>query len=132
MSLTRGAVLGDQPADRHARKCVEQGQHSLPNCAADVFESTVESFRTSRRELFGKSGARRSTAASKRNSSTTVRHFSGPPAMPTALAPAIFASCPTSEPTGPLRPRQRLSRPALACRSVETRISGEPRHAEHA
>src|SRR6266851_2314535 len=50
----------------------------------------------------GKSAARWSTAASKRSSSFTKAHFCGPPAMPTALAPASCASCPTSDPTGPL------------------------------
>ena len=49
-----------------------------------------------------KSGARWSTAASNPNSSTSARHFSGPPAIPTARAPLIFAICPTAEPTGPV------------------------------
>src|SRR5882724_10951089 len=50
----------------------------------------------------GKSAARWSTAASKRSSSFTKAHFCGPLAIPTALAPASWASCPTSDPTGPL------------------------------
>src|SRR5215831_8542349 len=41
-------------------------------------------------------------AASKRSSSFTYEHFFGPPAIPTALAPAILASWPASDPTGPL------------------------------
>src|SRR5260370_28560990 len=40
-------------------------------------------------------------AASKPSSSFTQAHLRGPPAMPTALAPAILASCPTNDPTGP-------------------------------
>src|ERR1700737_2338165 len=39
--------------------------------------------------------------ASNPNSSTTTRHFSGPPAMPTTLAPAILAICPASDPVAP-------------------------------
>jgi predicted oxidoreductase len=49
-----------------------------------------------------KSGARWSTAASKPNSSSRARHFSGPPAMPTARAPLSLATWPTTEPTGPV------------------------------
>jgi len=39
--------------------------------------------------------------ASKPKSSTTARHFSGPPAMPTTRAPAIRAICPATEPVAP-------------------------------
>ncbi len=39
--------------------------------------------------------------SSKPSSSFTYLHFSGPPAMPTARAPLIFAICPTTEPTAP-------------------------------
>jgi hypothetical protein len=46
--------LGDQAAYRHARKLVEQGQHSLPNGAADIFEINVDPIRTGSCELFGK------------------------------------------------------------------------------
>src|SRR6266542_454933 len=79
-SLAGGAILRDQPAYGHAREGIEQGQHRLPNGAADIFEIDVDAFRADRGKLFRKV----------------------PPAIPTALAPAILASCPTSEPTGPL------------------------------
>ena len=48
-----------------------------------------------------KSCARWLSAASK-PSSRTCATLSAPPAMPTARAPRIFASCPTVAPTGPL------------------------------
>src|SRR6516225_2324601 len=51
---TRGVILSDQAADRHARKIVEQGQHSLPNGAADIFEINIDPIRTGSCELFGK------------------------------------------------------------------------------
>src|SRR6516164_360365 len=47
-------VLGDQTAHRHARKSVEQRQHSLPNGAADVFEIDIDPIRTGSLEFFGK------------------------------------------------------------------------------
>ena len=46
--------MSDQAAYRHARKLVEQGQHSLPNGAADVFEINIDPIRTGSCELFGK------------------------------------------------------------------------------
>ena len=39
--------------------------------------------------------------ASKPKSSTTARHFSGPPAMPTTRAPAILAIWPAIDPVAP-------------------------------
>jgi hypothetical protein len=42
-----------------------------------------------------------------------IGHFSPPPAMPTALAPAILASWPTSEPTGPLAAATTVVSPGL-------------------
>jgi hypothetical protein len=53
-SGTRGVILGDQPAHRHAGKRVEQRQHSLPNGAADVFEINIDPIRAGSCELFGK------------------------------------------------------------------------------
>ena len=55
-SGTRGIILGDQPAYRHARKVIEQGQHSLPDGAADVLEINIDSLRTGGCELFVKIG----------------------------------------------------------------------------
>ena len=53
--------------------------------------------------------------------------------MPTALAPAILASCPTSEPTGPLAAATTTVSPGLGLpMSVEPGIGGKARHAEHA
>src|SRR5262245_42938789 len=56
-SGTRGVVLGDQPAHWDARKRIEQGQHGLPNGAADVFEIDIDAVRTGSLELFGKVGS---------------------------------------------------------------------------
>src|SRR6202167_2891911 len=39
--------------------------------------------------------------ASNPKSSTTARHFCGPPAMPTTRAPAILAICPATDPVAP-------------------------------
>ncbi len=47
------------------------------------------------------SEALRSTQASKPSSSTTCRHFSAPPAIPTARAPRAFTIWPAIEPTAP-------------------------------
>src|SRR5258707_11763291 len=48
------ALYWAKPAHRHARKRVEQEQHSLPNGAADVFEINIDPIRTGSYELFGK------------------------------------------------------------------------------
>src|SRR5271155_4365908 len=73
-----------------------------------------------------------SMAASKRNSSLMYRHFSAPPAMPTARAPAILASCPTSAPTGPLAAATTTVSPAFGLPiTYSPEIGGEARHAEH-
>src|SRR5262249_58825123 len=53
-SWTGCVVLGDQPAHRHARKCVEQGQHGLPDGSPDVFEIDIDPVRAGSRELLGK------------------------------------------------------------------------------
>jgi hypothetical protein len=50
-SGTRGVILGDQPAHRHPRELVEQGQHSLPNGAADIFEIDIDPVRIGSCEL---------------------------------------------------------------------------------
>src|SRR5271157_875338 len=72
-------------------------------------------------------------AASKRSSSFKYAHFSGPPAMPTALAPAIFASWPTSDPTGPLAAATTTVSPGVGLPITRRPpYAGEPRHAEHA
>jgi hypothetical protein len=42
-----------------------------------------------------------------------IGHFSPPPAMPTALAPASLASRPTGEPTGPLAAATTTVSPGL-------------------
>jgi hypothetical protein len=42
-----------------------------------------------------------------------VRHFSGPPAMPTTRQPLIFAIWPTSPPTAPAAPETTTVSPAL-------------------
>src|SRR5215510_10796758 len=47
-------ILGDQPAHRHARKCVEQGQYGLPDGSPDVFEIEIDPVRAGSRELLGK------------------------------------------------------------------------------
>jgi hypothetical protein len=38
------ALFCDQSTDRHPREGIKQRQHSLPNCAADIFEINVDSF----------------------------------------------------------------------------------------
>jgi len=53
-SGTRRVILGDQAAYGHARKLVEQGQHSLPNGTADVFEINVDPIRTGSCKPFDK------------------------------------------------------------------------------
>ncbi len=79
-----------------------------------------------------KSGARWSTAASNPNSSTSARHFSGPPAIPTARAPLILAIWPTADPTGPVAAATTTVSPG--CRLAEQQQPGvrrEPGHAQH-
>lgn len=44
----------------------------------------------------------------------SIRHFSGPPAIPTAVAPLIFAICPTAVPTPPAVPETSTVSPALS------------------
>jgi hypothetical protein len=49
-------ALRDQPADGHARETIKQGQHGLPNSAADILEIHVDAFRAGRCEHFRKVG----------------------------------------------------------------------------
>src|SRR5947208_11244154 len=72
-------------------------------------------------------------AASKRSSSFTYAHFSVPPAMPTALAPATFASWPTSDPTGPLAPATTTVSPGAGLPDdAQAAVCSEPGHPDYA
>src|ERR1700730_508175 len=54
-----------------------------------------------------------SITSSKPKTSFTNLHFSEPPAIPTDLAPASFASCPTNDPTAPLAAATTTVSPAF-------------------
>ena len=83
--------------------------------------------------------------ASKPSSSAQKAHFAGPPAMPTARAPRIFASCPTTWPTAPLAAltttvspgwtRATFSSPWYAVKpvipSTPTAVEAGPREVSH-
>ena len=80
-----------------------------------------------------KVGERWSTATSKPNSSSSARHFSGPPAMPTARAPLILAIWPDGRPdrAGRGRHHDGLARLRLADLQ-QAGVRREAGHAEHA
>src|SRR5271167_4584883 len=98
----RTVVLGDQAADRYARVFVEQWQYRLPDGTADILEVNVDAVWTSSPQLGWKIGRAVIDRGVEAQFGLKKAHFAGPPAMPTARAPASFASWPTSDPTGPL------------------------------
>src|SRR3984885_6210438 len=70
-------------------------------------------------------------AASNPTSSTSQRHLSSPPAMPTARQPLIRAICPTMLPTDPAAPETRTVWPGSA--DVEqAEVRGQPADTEGA
>src|SRR5262249_27889419 len=95
----RRIVLRDKPADRNARKIVEQRPHHLLHDAADVLEINVNALRTRGFEQFCKIG--RAMVDTSIETQLAKRHFSVPPAIPTAWHPLILTICPTTDPTAP-------------------------------
>jgi hypothetical protein len=74
-----------------------------------------------------------SMQASKPNSSTTARHFSGPPAMPTTRQPRSRASWPTTLPTAPLAAETTIVSPRLRRDHLQQPVpGGDARHADRA
>src|SRR5258708_37057154 len=52
----RGVVVGDEPADRNARKVVQQRQHRIEYWTADILEIDIDALRTSRFQIFAQPG----------------------------------------------------------------------------
>ncbi len=52
----RGVVVGDEPGDRNARKVVQQRQHRIEYCTANIFEIDIDALRTSSFQIFAKPG----------------------------------------------------------------------------
>ena len=52
----RGVVLGDKPADRNARKVIQQRQHRIENRAADILEIDIDAIRTGCFQIFAQLG----------------------------------------------------------------------------
>src|SRR5271166_6737331 len=52
----RGAVMGDEPADRDARKVVQRRQHRIQNLPADILEVNIDAVRTVRFQTFSQLG----------------------------------------------------------------------------
>ena len=52
----RCAAMGDEPADRDARKVVQRRQHHTQNLPADILEVNIDAVRTGRFQTFSQLG----------------------------------------------------------------------------
>ena len=98
-------VLGDGAADDDARAAREPQQAGVEDLPADVVEEDVDAVGRGLAQL--RSAGRRPCSRSRRRSRArrrASRHFSGPPAIPTARQPLIRAIWPTMLPTEPAAP----------------------------
>src|SRR5216683_4823387 len=95
-------VLRNEPGDRNACKIVEQRQHGFPDGSADVLEVDVDATWTcsgqSRRKIGGAMINRGVEAKLVLHEGAFLRTAGDA----NGFALASWASCPTSDPTGPL------------------------------